>query len=363
MNLLPATYKVLYNNKNITRDITDHLISLTYNDKVAGESDELTLSIEDSDLLWQNDWYPTKGARLEAWIQQDGLELSCGAFSIDEIELTMDRGGGDVVNISALAAFITKKMRTKGSSAHSKKSLREICNTIAAKHGLTVQGKIENIVIGRVTQYQETDLGFLHRIASDYGYTFSVRDNKMIFTSVYDLESHKHILTIDKSEITAHSIKDKTVGTYKKATVKHHNPKTNKTIDASYDKEYIDEIEDEYDIKIRVENKQQAEVKSKAALHKKNSLEKTGNIAMAGNVLMVAGINFELTGMGALSGIQHIISSSHTIDRGGGYVCTAEIKAVGKVDKSKWKPKKKKQKAHGTAQPAAADPNKIRTTA
>ena len=102
------------------------------------------------------------------------------------------------------------------------------------------------------------------------------------------------------------------------------------------------------EIKSRVENKQQAEAKAKAALHNANSKECTGSVTMPGNTLMVAGNNFELTGMGTLSGINHIISSKHTIDSNGAYITSCEVKRIAKIDASKHKPKSVKGKGHGT---------------
>lgn len=345
MNLIPASYQILYNNKNITKDVSNHLLSLTYADKVAGESDELELQLEDADLLWQNDWYPQKGANLTAIIEADGLRLNCGVFTIDEIENTGDNSGGDVVSIKALAAPITKKMRTKRSSAHENKTLREIAVSIAAKHGFTVQGQIDNIVISRATQYNETDLHFLHRIAGDFGYIFSVRGGMLIFTSVYALEGKPHILTIDKTQLTNWSLKDKTTEVFKQATVKYHNPVKNEVVEADIENEDAEFAkEDTIDIKTKAENKDQAIAKSKAALHKYNSHEKSGSITMPGNPLIVAGINIELTGMGSLSGIQHCLATTHSIDRSGGYTTATEIKAVAKIPQSKWRPKQIKHK-------------------
>jgi phage protein D len=45
MNVSTAKYNVKYKGS----DITAHVISMEYNDKVHGESDELTLNVEDTD--------------------------------------------------------------------------------------------------------------------------------------------------------------------------------------------------------------------------------------------------------------------------------------------------------------------------
>ena len=76
MNVAIPKFTVLYNNKNITADISKHMLSLTYNDKTEGESDEIEIEVEDVDLKWQNSWYPEKGAKLTVTIEN----LKCGVF-------------------------------------------------------------------------------------------------------------------------------------------------------------------------------------------------------------------------------------------------------------------------------------------
>ena len=131
MNLVPVAYKIIYNNKDITRDISDHILSISYVDKVQGEADEIEITVEDKDGLWQNDWYPEKKDTLEVFIDDNGLQLPCGKFSIDELKLSSSRGDGDVVSISGLAASITKKMRTKKNTAHENKTLKQLAQFVA----------------------------------------------------------------------------------------------------------------------------------------------------------------------------------------------------------------------------------------
>lgn len=368
MNLTPATYKIIYNNKDITADITDHILNVSYTDKVAGETDEASITVQDSDGLWQNAWYPKKGATLQIEMEQDGRVLNCGTFTIDEIEMASDRSAGDIITIKGIAAAITKKLRTKRSTAHESKSLREIVNTIAAANGLTVQGTIDNITFDRKTQYNKTDLRFLKELADDYGYIFSIRDSTLIFTSVYELEKRTHVLSIDKTELTAWNITDKSAQVYKSAKVAYHNPAKNKTEyfeqQADTESDYatgetdIDggNAADSLTIKTRVENKQQAEAVAKSKLHQKNTVEADGSMSMPGNPLLVSGNNFELTGMGTLSGINHILTATHTIDRSSSYTTSVEVKRVKKIDPVKWKPKRKKVAANRNVADSYSEP-------
>jgi uncharacterized protein len=336
-----ATIKVLYNGKNISADISNSLLSLTYTDKTQGESDELDIALEDSSKLWQFDWFPDKGATITAYINDgNGSTLNCGSFQLDEIEQAGSIDG-DFITFKCIAAGITKGVRTKNNSAHQQKTLREIANTIAAKHGFKVEGNIANITLGYATQHQETDLQFLKRLALEFGYVFSLRDNTIFFSSIYDLEERKGVLVLKRQDLISYSITDKTANTYKHARVKHHSPALRKTIE--YKRTETNNVNhdvksDTLELLGRVENEGQAELKSKAALHKKNSHQQEGSFSIPGNVLVVAGNNVELTGLGRLSGFYHVVSSEHAVTKDGGYQTGGTIKRLGLATQSKQKP-------------------------
>jgi uncharacterized protein len=345
MNLQTATYKILYNNQNITKDVGYHLKQLGYTDKVGNEADEIQITLEDADGLWQNDWYPEKLAKLTVQlIQEDGRVLECGEFTIDEPEFSFSKSG-DEVTIKGVSAFFTQQLRTKRSTAHENKTLAEVARTVASRHKLQVIGSIPSITIGRVTQKQQSDLGFLQRLAVQYGLVFSVRSGKMIFTDVFELEKSGSVLTLDKTDIISGTITDKSADTYKKANVVSHNPDTKKKIeyadDGSEEDDNDNESVDTLEVRTKAENESQAERMAKAALHWANSKQQEGSITVPGNVLLVSGVNFELTGCGKLSGIYNITESQHSLDATGGYSTSLTIKRVQKIDASKFKPKHK----------------------
>lgn len=340
-------FVVQYDGVDISEDISKHVLSITYTDKVEGESDELEITLEDSDGRWRSDWYPEKGSKISVQIGYADSELvDCGSFEIDDIELS---GPPDVVSIRALAAGIKGKLRTKRSSAHEKKTLKQIAEAIASKNGLSVTGEIDDITIDRVTQHRETDLGFLKRISAEYGHVFSVRDKQLVFTTIFKLEEGEAKATVDRQDISRYSLRDKTDETYKDAEVKYHNPVEKKVVDTKYNVETKTNAEgvtykeiskgDTLVINTKAENKQQADKKAKAALHKANSRTCEGSLSMEGNPILLAGNNFTLTGMGAFSGKFHIEKSTHRIDRGSGYITELDIKRIGAVSAEKKKAK------------------------
>lgn len=333
MRVAKPIFSVLYNGKNITADVAKYMLSLTYTDKTEGEADEVEIELEDVDALWQNSWYPEKGAKLIVTIGT----LKCGVFEIDEIEM---KGPPDTVTIKGIATGITKALRTKKSDAHENKTLKEIAEKVAQKNALTIDdtSSIPEISFSRVSQNQETDLGFLKRISREHGIVFSVRGDKMTFMSVYDLEKQKSVFTVDKFDISEYSIKDKADGMVKSAKVRTKNMKNNESVQADVDYKqwqeeegykYDDvESQDEEVDSTRAENTQQAESKAKAIMHLSASNQQIGNFSMIGNTIAVGGINFTLTGFGKLAGKWHIKISKHSIDKSGGYKTEIECKRL-----------------------------------
>lgn len=337
-------FTVLYDNRDITSDISKYMLSIKYNDKTSGESDEIEIELEDKDGLWQNSWYPEKGAKLTLTIE----DLKCGVFEIDEIEI---KGPPDTVSIRAMATGITNTLRTKKSDAHENKTLRQIAEKVAKKNALTVAGDIPDITIGRTTQNQETDLAFLKRISNEYGIVFSVRENTITFTSVVGLEQRNSSLKIDKFDLSQYSIKDKATGMVKNASVKSKNAKKNNSVETNL--EYNEWLKTEGykypDVKnkdtavthTKAENKQQAEAKAKAIMHTSASNQQEGSFSFKGNTLAVAGNNFDLSGLGILSGKWNILTSSHKIDKSSGYTTDIECKRLQTPIKSQQKTIKK----------------------
>lgn len=318
--------RIQYNGKNITEDISKYLLSFRYSDKLEGESDEIELQLEDSAGLWRGDWIPAVGDKIEAWIGYDGdAEVSCGAFEVDEISL---RFPPDVVSIKALAAGVNSPIRTRKSSAHENKSLKQIAEAIATNNGYTVQGEIASYQIGRVTQNRETDLEFLKRLSDQFGYVFALRDKTLVFTSIFDLEKGKPVVEIPRNEMIDGDIKISAVKTYKKATVSYREPNSDEVIkyDAENDLAYYAPAGDTLEIKERAENKQQAEAMAKSKLHRANTAGTVGSIRVIGNPVLVAGNSINLVEMGRFSGKWHILASTHSISRTGGYTTDLEIK-------------------------------------
>ena len=91
--MLKPTFKLLYESKDITKSIEPYIKSIEYTDFEHGQSDEISIALEDSSNLWKSSWYPSKADKIALSLGYKGKQLlDCGKFEIDEIEfLKIDR--------------------------------------------------------------------------------------------------------------------------------------------------------------------------------------------------------------------------------------------------------------------------------
>jgi phage protein D len=195
-----------YEQKNITSDITPYVRSVTYTDYLSGQSDELEVELEDADGRWVRNWYPGKGDTLSLKIGYEAAPLlPCGAFEIDEIEFAQPPA---TVSIRGLATGIKKSVRTRVGRAYENTTLAAIAQRIAKRNKLTLTGKIRDIRIDRVTQYQERDVEFLTRLAREYGYAFKIVGRKLVFTELADLRDGGTVATFKATDLIAIRLRD-----------------------------------------------------------------------------------------------------------------------------------------------------------
>lgn len=328
--LMPKpTAEVIYEGRDITAHVEPMVIEIAYSDCIEGESDTVELLLEDADRHWQNGWYPTHGDVLEVRLGYKNKPLlACGVFEIDEVEL---EGDPDVFRIKALGAGVKRRVRTRNGKAYDDKTLAEIAKDVAARNKLKLEGTIENIKIGRVTQVFETDLAFLRRVAETYGYAFSVRGDKLTFFKRAELKAARPVLVVRREHLAHFRFRDKIRAVVTSATVACHEPRS-KAVKTStvQDPNARGNVHsaDELKLNSRVENEQQARLQADAAIDRANEEQTCAEFSLPGDVRLVAGVNVTVEGFGALDGKYTIMRSRHYISRSTGYGTDVEMKRV-----------------------------------
>lgn len=228
MMIKTPAFTLLYNNQNATYDIAKDLIEASFTDHLTDQSDELEITLADDERKWLGAWYPTKGATLAFAIGFEGETLlNCGTFEIDEITIN---DSPNTVQIRALSAGISAGSRSVKHVAFDNKTLDTIIGTVASSLGYSIEGKIEPLLIERVTQ-KETGLTFIKRLAHEYGYAVKIKERRLIFTHIEALKSAASIATIDRLDVMrGWSVRDQIRTVKQDASVTKHNPKTRQTI-------------------------------------------------------------------------------------------------------------------------------------
>lgn len=326
---------IIINGKNITGDISPFFQSCSYTDKVHGESDEIELVFDNSTGFWFSDWLPVIGDLLDVRLGYGGADqpddlVRCGQFTIDEVTLM---GPPNSVVVRGLATGITQPVRTKKSHVFEKQLLADIVRLIATKNNLVVAGDIQPHFIEKSTQYNETDLSFLSRLLSSWGYVFNVRAGTMYVYNIYNLEGKTGALSLDISGMTSYEITQKTTGTIKKTTVAYFDPDKLKVVQDTATAGGTEATNKNDTLEIRgkrVENEGEAKAATKAATHASNSGQFCLNFSVPGTTIILAGNNLNITGFAdKISGKYHVITSTHSLSPGGGYITSAECKKVG----------------------------------
>jgi phage protein D len=315
--------KLIVNSRDATADFTPFLLSMTFVDHMDGEADGLELTLEDVDQRWIRGWYPVKGSTVQAWIGYANESLlSCGEFQVDEIEIS---GPPDTVKIRAVGNKIKAPLRTKRSKGYDGTSLKAIALDVAARHGLQLVGNIPDVHWSRVTQHQESDLGFLQRLALEHGLVFTVKGSQLVFHDIAKLEAGASTLTITRADVTDYHFRDKPVPS--SAASSYFNPDT-KELELQEVALADTTLADQKKIHRRTENKAHGQRLAKAALHVGKTHEREGGLTLPGTVSLVAGANVELNGWGVLDGLWQIKAATHKTDRSGGYATVLEVRYV-----------------------------------
>lgn len=320
--------------KDVTKEITKYLTSISYTDKPDDELDDLQLVLEDRERLFQGPWMPQPGDKIEAkfftynwgfW-GESGV-LDCGDFEVDEIELEVSMDGGDIVTIKAIPAVVRSSlMNQKKTRAWSEASLAEVISDIAGEAGLATLYKAPAIVYERIEQRAEHDLEFIQRICKDQGLRVKVKRGKIIVYMGQTADASTPIEFDRKTVIVERFRFRKTMAAiFTECRVTYNDAKNSEEIDADFKPGDPPKTGKVLTINKRVEHPAQAERLARAELRDKNSQEITGNFSSMGSTKYIAGRILHFNGWGKFDRKYVIKEAKHEYSFDGGYTCDVDF--------------------------------------
>ena len=311
---LKPEVKLLYNGNDCTSDFSKYLRSFTFQEFEDEQSDEISLVLNNNDGYFSDLWYPEKGDKLTAEIIYGADVFSCGIFTIDDDSFYFGLNG-DEVEIKALAASVNTSVRSNKTVNYSGKTLFQIAQEIGKAYGFQVLGNTGNIKTGAIIQKDEADISFLKRIAREYGYIFNIKDGFLTFIELEELQNQDSLFDLYKEDCESIKLSDSCAKMYGKAKVSYFDNKSKhlETIIVEGNSNLFDTLT----IYKKCSSQEEARKIAKRAL-KNGSKEVRGTIKPKNPINnFIAGINFNLYGVGRMEGKYHIKSTTRTIDESG----------------------------------------------
>lgn len=347
-----AEVKIIYEGKDVSRDIAPYLISFTYTDNASDKADDISITLEDRAKMWSGDWFPSKGDKIRAsiiihnWDDEKKTEsLPCGLFEVDQIECS---GPPNQVTIKAVSTLVSQPMRQeKHTKAWENVKLSTIAGDFANKSGLKLFWDSPNDPqFERRDQVEISDLEFLSGLCRDYGIAVKVTDTQLVCYDEESYEEHEPVAEIsaDDKKLIRWSFSSKCTGTYKAAKVTYHDPVKDETITAEESDEYAEGTGRVLVINQKTDNQADAQKLAKKKLQAANKKEITGNLTLMGDLRFVGGSNITVSGFGAFDGKYKIEKATHSV--GSSYATKIDL-SMGKEAKKEAKSKKAKKAKKG----------------
>ncbi|TXI98960.1 MAG: hypothetical protein E6Q32_09140 [Neisseriales bacterium] len=228
--------------QNVSADLAPYLKTVLFNDKTSAEVDDITVTLDDRDELFCDEWMPMTGDSLEVeiicenWASEGEVQsLYCGSMEIDIIE---EKGPPNEISIKAVSSFNSSIRKTLNTKKWQKSTLQSICKEIASKHGLAfefipyLEEDKKGIQIEAIDQTDQSDLAFIAKLADDNDYVLKLDPEKLIVCAQSYLETQEPIISISKYDIFNRIAGRQGFNLYKEVKASYFCPKQKKNISA-----------------------------------------------------------------------------------------------------------------------------------
>lgn len=327
-----AALHVSYKGVSISREVNADLLHFSFREKGDTEADEIRITLQDRDRLWQGSWSPKKGDTISAiiscenWFEEgDSYRLDCGTFEQDEDELDSSASGGDRVTIKAVPSLVKSSLKDqKKTRSWEGASLERIAQDIAEGAGLSLVYRAPKITLKRVDQRGETDLAFLQNLAGKQGCRMKVARGSVILFEGKEADTLSPV-TVTRQKGDSLRARNSMDDVYSEVRISYTDPKTGKKTTFTYRPEHAPETGKTLELNQKVENSAQAERVAKAALREKNSKVFTAQWSGMGNPLLRGGGTVILSGWGKYDGKYAVKEAGHEITGGGTYTSDLDL--------------------------------------
>lgn len=236
-NARKAVPSLSFNGKNVSTKLADYLESVSCEDVASGSSDSIDITLQNIDMKWMNQWYPTKGDKISGTVtfqdwNKDGenLKLDCGTFILDEVKFS---GGPLKVSLGGVAIPANESFKVrKRTKTWKNVTIKNIANEIAKRYGLSLSYSGPTITIASIEQSDKTDSAFLYDLCKKYGLSMKVFNNKIVIYDQTQQEKKAASATITRDSFIDDEWEytDSIEGTYTGARISYKSGEDNEEI-------------------------------------------------------------------------------------------------------------------------------------
>ena len=318
---------VKYNDKDITKTITDYIEGFSYVDNASGTADTVTLKLNDKSGKWSGSWIPVQGdsvktiIKLTNWNKEgDNRIFDCGFFLIDDLSFSGPPSTASIGGISTPINTdfnVTKKNKTWQST-----TVKGILSSIASSAGIGLYFSGQDYTIKEIEQSDQEDVNFAFQLCSSYNLAMKLYNKKIVVFDQVEYEKKDASLTIRRADVESYSIKKGMTRQYDGVSISYTDGILNKTLSYKF---MLKEGTRILKLNEKASSLQDAEVKAKAKLLAHNRQCQTMSVTVKGDTKYISSKCVNVSGFGKLDGKYYIDSVTHNKDAGSGYTCTLEM--------------------------------------
>lgn len=303
----------------------------SYTDVASGQSDSVSITLQDIGKEWMGSLMPKRGASLGAkilltnWGDSERIDFfDCGTFVLDDISfsgrpLTCVLEG---VSVPAMDDFKSLPV----TNTWEKTTLEEIASQIAAKAGVSLYYDADTVQIAEIEQNKQTDSAFLYSLCEKYGLAMKVYNHKIVIFDIVRYEEKGAVLTMKETDVISWSFNTTVDGTYTGVNLNYTDPDTENTIKVT-----MGSAGRMYAINTQASSQYDAELQAAAKANAANRGIQTMEITIRANPKVVASHCVMISGFGKIDGKYYVDKIKHSL--GKGYTMQLSVHKVQKAIK------------------------------
>lgn len=309
----------------------------TYSDVASGESDRMSITMQDIGKEWMGTLMPEKGAiigakiRLINWSNSEKADtFDCGRFVLDDISFSGRplKCALEGVSVPVMDDFRVLPVTNTWENT----TIKEIASQIAEKAGVSLHYEADRIQIAEVEQSRQPDSAFLYSLCEKYGLAMKVYNHKIIIFDIALYEEKEAVLTIRETDTLSWSFNTTIDGTYTGVELDYTDPDKEDTIKVT-----MGSPGRMYSLNTQAAGRYDAELQAAAKVNEANRKIQTMNATIRANPqAVVASQCVMVEGFGRFDGKYYVDQISHSL--GSGYTMKlsmhkvqAAIRAAAKV--------------------------------